>query len=280
MVSRTALERGFDVLALSRHPPTDAKLAKHWSPFDLTRPSHEWPRVLSDCEAVIHLAAAKRASTESDRELLWRTNVEGTLSLIEAIQAADVRHLVLCGAANLPSLENPSSFNSVSRSLYLASKLAQEWSTSAACAQAGIRCVTMRVSSIVGDGQSVLDQFARSLLAGEDVRIANGDHFGADLVGAMDVVEGLLLAVDHRLEGRYNLSSGTRTSIGEAARLLATIAGLPESRVQIEGIPSSGDAGFLAVDCARLVAHGYQPRELALVLHDIVFREREGGRCP
>ncbi len=269
-----ATERGFEVVALARRQPADGLLAKHWLPFDLADQTADWSAPLAECEAVLHLAAAKTAEDADDRAQLWAINVDGTCRLIDAMRRARVPQLVLSAAANLPTLDAPSALASLPRALYLASKLAQEWAALAACSEAGIRCAAMRVSSIVGDGRSALDRIAHALLAGEPVHIESGDRFGADLVSAPDVAAGLLLAVEQRLHGTFPLSSGQRTTLGAAARQMAMMAGRPDSLVRIETSRDIGDDGFPAVDCGHLVERGYRPRELTAVLEEIISRAR------
>lgn len=111
------------------------------------------------------------------------------------------------------------------------------------------------------------------MVAGEVVGIASGDSFGADLVGVNDVAAGLLLAVEQRLDGVFNLSSGVRTTIGGAAREIVRLAGLDAALVRIEAETGDADIGFPAVDCTPLKSFGYSPTELGHVLAEIIDRE-------
>jgi nucleoside-diphosphate-sugar epimerase len=271
-----AVASGFEVLALSRQRPDKKNLTCHWQSFDMANHSEDWARLFSGCEAVIHLAAQKSAFNEADRARLWAVNVEGTCRMIDAMRRAQVPHMVLAAAANLPAPNSISGFSSLSRSLYLASKLAQEWAALSGCREAGIKCAALRISSIIGDGYSVVDRIARTLLSGNLVNIAHNDCFGADLISAADVAKGLLLAVNQQLQGTFHLSSGRRTSIGTAAYKLCEIAGVPNTLVCIQRSEGEGDEGFPAVDCGPLLQLGYEPRMLTETLQEIIVREREG----
>ncbi len=267
-VVHESLRRGYKVIALSRHRPSDPVCAQHWREFDLLKPGNQWNELLSKCDSVIHLAAAKSATKNLKSSILWKTNVEGTLRLIEALGVAQVPHLILCSAANVPEKEWRGPY--VSRALYLSSKLAQEWVASAACAELGIENAIMRISSVVGDGRSALDCIAKAILSGGPVEIANGDSFGADFVSARDVASGLMLAFEHRLTGVYNLSSGSRTSLGQAARQMAQLAGESPNIIKVIERSDNHDDGFPPADCSPLKQFGYCPTNISVVLSEMV----------
>ena len=74
---------------------------------------------------------------------------------------AKVKRLVLTGTANVyradqaeASEESP--FGPQSRVLYLASKAAQEWLAASMCNEHDIDHAILRISSVIGDGRSII----------------------------------------------------------------------------------------------------------------------------
>lgn len=272
-----ALGRGHRVIAFARGHREEREQGVVWHPLDLLSPPADLPAMLKGADVVIHLAAkiAGEATDPQTEQELWSVNVLGTRAVIKAMREAGVPRLVLASTANFysPALAEATEETPVapeSRTLYLGSKAVQEWTAHSLCRDHGIGCATMRIASVFGHGQNIVDLFARRLAAGESVTIHDDGAFGADFVPTGDVVAGLLLAAEKGLTGVYNLSSGQRTLLLDMARDLARLTGRAADAVHI--VPASGkaDAGFPAINCARLRAQGYQPTPRAEALARLV----------
>ena len=266
VLAQAAKDAGSEVVALSRTRPQDQAPFVRWHRFDLSDDPISWVEALEGTQTVVHLASATAARFREDPAAGLTENVMGVTALVDAMKLSRVSHLVLAAAANVPDPSGSPGFTDLPRTLYLASKLAQEWAARAACHEASISCAAMRISSVIGDGKSAVDRIGRRLLGGQKVQILHGDSFGADLVGMHDVVAGLHLAAKLRLGGVYNVSSGRRTTIGTAAREMIRLARLDPSLLTVEGESAGGDPGFHAVVCDELMALGYKPTPLYEVL--------------
>ena len=176
-----------------------------------------------------------------------------------------VQRLVLASTANFyaPDMAEATETSPVmptSRTLYLGSKAVQEWTAASLARQHGMSFAALRIASVVGTGRSVIDHFARQLIAGETVTIARHGAFGADLVHLDDVIAAFLLAVDQSLEGIWNVSSGQRKLLVDIAADLALFAGRDAAsavKVERDGEP---DCGFPAINCNKFLAVGYCPK--------------------
>jgi len=129
---RKLLEKGEKVYGLSRHPP-EAK--ENLIPLvgDITQPDLGLEEVPKDIHAIHHLAAIHRLS--EDREgSIWRTNVEGTMNVID-----------LCTKYGVPHLLFTSTAYTQGRNTYERSKAFCEWMIT----RSGIPKITVFKPSIV-----------------------------------------------------------------------------------------------------------------------------------
>lgn len=271
----------YRVLALSRQRPDSLAADVEWRPFSLSDPAERTAETLRGVDQLVHLAAVipgKMAGEEGELGF-WTDNVLGTQRLIEAMLLAKTRRLVLTGTANVYEPEQAeaaedSPFGPQSRVLYLASKAAQEWLAGSMCKAGGIEYGIFRISSVIGDGRSIIDRLAQELAAGRPVRIDDGAAFGADFIDCDDVCRGLMLAIELELGGVYNLSSGKRSELLDAVLELAKRLGCPPDAIAMVHADRPPDTGFPAINCDRLRSFGFAPRSLSEVLDRIAERAR------
>lgn len=228
-------------------------------------------------DAVVHLAAQPRvAASFADPLGTFRTNVLGTVVLLEAVRAHAPRTRVVVassaevygapGAEELPLVEtarlapiNP----------YGASKVAQEAVALQYWRGFGLDVVVTRVFNAIGPGQSIdfaLPGFAAQLAAmarGEAAPVLRVGNLDAerDFTDVRDVARAYAALVEHGEPGGvYNICSGTVLSIREALDRLVAASGL-EVRSEVDASrrrPS--DAPRLAGDSSRLTAAtGWRP---------------------
>ena len=264
---------GFSVVALCRNLPDNADPDIIWRTFSLSEPAETLARVLEGVDQVVHLAAIipGKVPTDEGDSSLWNVNVLGTQRIIEAMVVANVKRLVLAGTANVyePGQEEAtenSPFRPRSRVLYLASKAAQEWLAASICHDNDIDFAILRISSVIGDGRGIIDRLALDLALGNQIQIEDGAAFGADFIDCDDVCRGLLLAVEAKLNGIYNLSSGNRTELLDIMLELAKNLGQTADAIQMVHVDHAPDIGFPAINSERLRSYGFAPKPLSDVL--------------
>lgn len=278
--------RGFSVVALQRDTGFSHGDDIDVRPFKLTDSAQTMAQHLHDVDQLVHLAAiipGKVPGEEGDAAL-WNVNVLGTQKVVEAMVAAQVKRLVITGTANVyradqAEASEDSPFGPQSRVLYLASKAAQEWLAASMCNEHDIDHAILRISSVIGDGRSIIDKLAGDLANGIPVQIQDGAAFGADFIDCEDVCAGLLLAVETELNGVYNLSSGQRTELIDILIKLAEILGRPSDTIQMVHANRAPDTGFPAINSDRLQSFGFTPKPLQAVLERIAASARGGTKA-
>jgi nucleoside-diphosphate-sugar epimerase len=273
---RAGMARGYSVVALSRQCPDDLPQGTEWRQFDLASPESFAP-ALAGVDTVVHLASVicGEAPDQQTAASLWAINVLGTQALVTSMKNAGVQRLILGSTANFYAPDRPeanelSPVRPTTRTLYLGSKAVQEWTTAGLADQHGIAFASLRIASVVGTGRSVIDHFARRLVSGDQVMIAGHGSFGADFVHVNDVVDALLIALDKRLEGVWNVSSGQRRLLLDVATDLSTSAGqFPATAIIVEH-EGEHDFGFPAINCDKLLAAGYRPMSYPHMIRQLI----------
>lgn len=271
--------QGHNILALSRRRPLDPNVA--WSPYSLSDRVAATAEKLHGIDLVVHLAATVPGPASGDQleGCFWDHTVLGTQLLVDAMSQAKVGRLILAGAANIykpdrAEADEDSPVGPQSRVLYLASKAAQEWIAASMCKEKAIGYAVMRISSVVGDGRSIIDRLASDLASGNTVRIDDGAAFGADFIDCEDVCRGLAMAVELDLNGAYNLSTGTRTELIDAVLDLTKMLDCPPGAIRMVHADRAPDTGFPAVSCDKLRSFGFEPRAIDVVLSNIADRAK------
>lgn len=270
---RLLADNGFSVIALQRDPSLQHGGNIVSRCFALSDSPGKIAEQIEGAEQVVHLAAiipGKVPDIEGDTSL-WTVNVLGTQRLIKAMSLAGAKRLVLTGTANIygpgqTEAYEDSPFGPQSRILYLASKASQEWLAAAMCNEREIEHAILRISSVIGDGRSIIDRLARDLAMGNPVQIHDGAAFGADFIDRDDVCDGLLLAIETSLNGAYNLSSGKRTELIDIVFELAKRVGRPVKDIEMIHALKAPDTGFPAINSDRLQSFGFNPKPLPDVL--------------
>jgi dTDP-L-rhamnose 4-epimerase len=144
------------------------------------------------------------------------------------------------------------------RSLYAASKLAQENFALAWSLATGGSVTALRYHNVYGDGMprdtpysGVAAMFRSSLEGGEPPRVYEDGRQTRDFVHVRDVAAANLASVEHELRGFHplNVCSGGPATIMELASQLARIRGGPEPIVTGQYRP--GDVRHIVADPSR-----------------------------
>lgn len=271
------LEQGFRIRSLSRSAPSDSR-AEH-VPVDLASGGRLERRALDGCSAVLHLASfiPARQDDPASAETCLRTNALGTLKLLQATEDAGIDRFIQTTSANAyaPGLEAPSEedpmYPSERAPFYLSSKLVQDilgayWRNSR-----GLAATTLRLSSVYGAGMkgALFTRFATSLHGGEAIRLANGGIFGADFVEVSDVSGALTLFLQNGVTGSFNVASGVRTTLLQAAQLLLNIAGCGQDLLVVDP-QLNPEPGFPRMDISKARECGFSPTDLRTGLARLV----------
>jgi nucleoside-diphosphate-sugar epimerase len=183
---RMAQAAGHSVLALRRSteslPVIDLPQQPHW----LTKTMSEvTANDLTDCEIMVHIAAAGVNPAENSWEKLFYTNVMESLKLWLVADSANVKRFVICGTcfeygtsgesyefipANAPILPvGP----------YAASKAAATIAAISAAVQRNWQLVVLRPFHVFGEGESDLrfwPSLRKAALAGDDFPMTKGEQ--------------------------------------------------------------------------------------------------------
>lgn len=225
-------------------------------------------------DTVFHLAALI-AIPYSYRapESFVRTNVEGTLRVLEAARAAEVRRLVhvstseVYGTAQSVPITEAHPLNP--QSPYAASKCGADALASAWQRSFGLPVVTVRPFNTFGPRQSaraVIPAIAVQLLSGAPELRLGSLSPTRDLNFVSNTVEGMLAAgaaPGSAVGGTYNLGSGAEISIGDLAAHLMRACGreVPIVRDPDRLRPAASEVGRLLADSSRARTElGWEPR--------------------
>ncbi len=207
---------------------------------------------VKDCVGVIHLAAVSRVIWgEKDPELCWKTNYEGTQSVIESALLSPKKPWILY-ASSREVYGNPSLLPATEETpwkpinIYGESKVAAEKAILEARANE-LNTAIVRYSNVYGSlhdhHDRVIPAFCKAAALGNPIRV-DGSSNTFDFTYIDDVVEGTLKIISLLNENKENLSpfhltTGKETSLREAAELANKI-GKKQSEI-IEAPPRNYD---------------------------------------
>jgi dihydroflavonol-4-reductase len=269
-------------------------------------------RALSDCQALFHVAADYRLGAREPQQL-YRTNVEGTRSILDACRTAGVARVVYTssvGTIGLPAdgspgqEDTPASLSDMighyKRSKFLAEEAARE------AARAGTSVVIVNPSTPIGPGDVKPTPTGQMVLDAACGRTPAYVDTGLNIVHVEDVAAGHLLAFHRgRVGERYILGGQDMTLreiLGEIAQLvgrrpprirLPHAALLPvayaaelmgrlsgrSSRITLEGVRMARKRMFFSSQKA-VRELGYQWRAPNLAFADAIGWFREQGLIP
>ena len=190
-------------------------------------------------DAIVHLAAQTMVDVSIKDPLFdAQTNLLGTVRVLEAARAANVKRVIFASTAaaygdvkedDLPVREaqptEPMSF-------YGLSKLAVEKYLDMYHAVYGLEYVILRFANVYGERQGdggeggVISIFAKAMAEGRDITIYGDGEQTRDFVYAGDIAEGIVAALQtEEVNAAYNLSTQTETSLRELVSLLSEICG-------------------------------------------------------
>jgi UDP-glucose 4-epimerase len=267
---------GHDVLALTRRSPVDVPgVAVRVGELDAGLAA-----VLADVDAVCHLAAAVqvRASRE-DPIGTWRTNLDGTLAVLDAlVRAGRGARLVLASTAAVYGEVGPvpvrEDHPTAPTHPYGASKLAADLAARDVAATGAVGAVSLRAFNIAGAcaGRGDADP-SRLVSAVLDVAagtrpefVVNGDGSATrDFLHVLDAADAFVAALDACTPGTwraFHLGSGRPVSVREVVDTAARVTG---RAIPVRHRPAAAEPASLVADARRARDElGWVPRRSSI----------------
>jgi UDP-glucose 4-epimerase len=183
-------------------------------------------------EVVFHLAAQIDVrKSVADPAFDARTNVEGTVNLLEAARATGVKRFVntssggaIYGAQDV--LPTPETTTPAPMAPYGASKACAEVYCDLFARLYGMSVVSLRYGNVYGERQDPLGEagviaiFCGKLLTGERATVFGDGKQTRDYVYVGDVVSANLAAAESETTGGVNIGTGQESDVLELARIL------------------------------------------------------------
>jgi UDP-glucose 4-epimerase len=225
---------------------------------------------LADVDAVCHLAALGRVR-ESRTEPLryWRTNVDGTLAVLEGLTRAasatdEPKRLVLASTAAVYGEPEKQPVDEQAAAApshpYGASKLAADLVARGVAESGALGAISLRAFNIAGawrgrgdHDETRLIPKALAVAAGQAPElVVNGDGSALrDFVHVRDMAQGFLRALDACVPGRwtaYNVGSGRPKSVAD---VVATIEAMTGRSLTVSHREAGSEPAELAADTTR-----------------------------
>ena len=229
----------------------------------------------TDVDVVFHLAAlSSYAMHEADPTRGARVNVEGFVNTVEQARDDGCGAVVYASTSSIygsrtePSPEDmPVTVNTG----YEASKLAREryaeyFANHYDLALAGLRFFSVYqgyggAEEHKGEYANVIAQFADDVANGRSPELYGDGEQTRDFTHVDDVVRGIELAADHRLNGVYNLGTGERFSFNAVVDLINRELGTDVEPTYVENpIPDSVYVHDTCADATKIrEATGWEP---------------------
>jgi GDP-4-dehydro-6-deoxy-D-mannose reductase len=243
-------------------------------------------------EAVYHLAAVSSPPADiSNSPNAFRVTVMGTVHLLEAIRAHAPGCAVLVpGSALAYAPARPEDLPLTedhpleSRTLYAATKIAQEAAARSYAFTFGLRVLITRSFNHIGPGQSdefVVPALVSQILRGGAVRVGNL-NVSRDFTDVRDVVRAYRLLVLRGEAGvPYNVCSGRSITIRQIVDQIGQALHVEVELVVDPARVRPREPREIRGDCGRLIgATGWQTRvPLARTLADVIENLQEAARA-
>lgn len=228
---------------------------------------------MSDCRIVFHVAGVN-SMCPSDPGPMYRTNVDGIRTVVDAASEAGVRRIVLTSSAatigepagTVASESTPHGPGFLSH--YARSKYLGEQAFFEEAARTGIEAVAVNPSSVQGPGRSGGSTFLLRLALNAKRVVAVDTTLS--IVDVDDCASSHLLAAGHGADGARYLISGASITVRDAVATLGEIIGRPIDAVMLPrwaaapAYPLAAMAGFfsgrrpICVGMLRTLLHGHR----------------------
>ena len=225
-------------------------------------------------DAIVHLAARAGVRPSLERPLDYaRTNVEGTLAMLELARRLGIRPFVFGSSSSVygdatpvPFLESAPASDPISP--YAATKRAGELLCRSHAHLFGLSVICVRLFTVYGPRQRpdlAIHKFARLMSEGLPIPFYGDGSTERDYTFVADIVDGVVRALDwavaagpHTFE-IVNLGESQTTTLSQLVELISTELGVEARLDRQPQQPGDVQRTYASVDKARALL-GYDPR--------------------
>ena len=225
---------------------------------------------VADVDYVFHLAAMISVPESMDKPAeCVEINTIGTLNVLEAAAAADVKKLCFSSSAAIygdnPEVPKREAMLPEPKSPYAVTKLDGEYYCNMFNREGQLDTACLRYFNVFGPRQDPASQYAAAVpifisqaLRNETVTIFGDGEQTRDFVFVKDVVAANVhCALHDEAHGVYNVAYGGRITINDLARAIIALTG---SCSQVDHLPErSGDVKHSTAAVDKLAATGFRP---------------------
>lgn len=225
-------------------------------------------------DAIIHLAARAGVRPSLERPLEYvRTNVEGTMAMLELARMRSIRPFVFGSSSSVygdstpvPFLESGPAADPISP--YAATKRAAELLCRSHAHLYGLSVICLRLFTVYGPRQRpdlAIHKFARLMSESAAVPFFGDGRSARDYTYVADIVHGIDAALDWAMRSEpgafeiVNLGESETTSLSELVELIASELKTTPELNRLPSQPGDVQQTFASVDKARALL-GYAPR--------------------
>jgi UDP-glucose 4-epimerase len=185
-------------------------------------------------DAVVHLAADTRVMDSIENPVKnFESNVVGSFTLLQRMRQAGVSRIVAASTGGAILGEAPCPVHEeimpCPLSPYGASKLAMEGYLSAFGGAYGFKSAALRFSNVYGPRSlhkgSVVALFFRQIMNGQELTVFGDGEQIRDYVYAVDLVQGILSALQAEVTGVFQLGTGIPTSLNQLIAEIREVVG-------------------------------------------------------
>jgi UDP-glucose 4-epimerase len=277
-VAALLVEQGHEVTGLTRSGKSMLPKGVARLEGDLRRPE-TLPRAVAEVDGVCHLAGlTKVRQSRTAPADYWRTNVGGTLTILDRIASARAGRLVLASTCTVYGEQAEQPINETAAvapsSPYGTCKLAADQAAADLAATGAIGAISLRAFNVAGalPGHPDRDtsRLIPQLLAVQQGRAAelvvNGDGTAVrDFVHVADMATAFVLALHACEPGRwraYNVGSGCSSTVHEVIATAETVTGRPLPR---RHTAAAHEPATLVADSTRIRSElGWRPKKSSL----------------
>ena len=229
----------------------------------------------TNVDIVFHLAAlSSYAMHEDDPCRGARVNVEGFVNVVEQARADGCETVVYASTSSIYGSRtepSPEGMDVAVNTGYEASKLARERYGEYFSNHYGMSMAAMRFFSVYqgfggaeqhkGEYANVIAQFTEDIANGESPVLYGDGTQTRDFTHVTDIVRGLELAAEKRLDGRYNLGTGESYDFNTVVEMINDELGTDVEPEYVENpIPESVYVHDTCADLSRMnAATGWDP---------------------
>ena len=252
-------ESGHDVISIDNTINEKKFFEQGYLCLDICNYDHltKLRRIIEGVDIVYHLAAKKDLQASFQRTILYhRTNVVGTINLLELCRDVGVKRFVL---ASTCAVYGETSATGIYRekiapkplSPYGLQKLTAEQYCEIYSKHHGVDCVSLRYFNVFGPGtnEGVIPTFLNQHKNKKPLTIFGTGEHSRDFVYVDDVVDATILAGEHNTEHNgdvFNIASGDCVSINEIAFSIC------ETDEKIKRLTAQPEATFVCGNISKI----------------------------